>query len=582
MLKRPSRVSVETVMTGPRPAAARVFPPAPGWPIAAGYGTIRAWVCRGTALGGHAARVATPSTTLPADAPVASASTTAAAATERAKLQRHFGRADMTFFLICTLVGVDTVGAIAANGGQAFTWLIVLAVLFFLPSALIVAELGSTFPDEGGPYIWPRMAFGHLVGAVNNVLYWITNPVWLGGTLALLAATVVGTFFTHSADGSLSGFAFYAVTVPFVWVGVLAAVLSLSVGKWIPTIGALMRVLVLGFFSVTVVVYAAVHGVHGVPHSDFAPTYVTFLALVPLLLFNYVGFELPSGAGEEMTDPAHDVPRAVAVSGVASVLLYGVPILGILLVLPATAITNLGGFIDAIKTVFTVYGGTVTASGGATLSGAGTVLGDLVAVGFILTILTSGVTWIMGSDRALAVSGYDGAAPRSLGVFSARFGTPVRVNLLSGVVATVVLVAAHSISHGSAADYFGVVLGLAISSTFVSYLAIFPAALVLRYRARDTVRPYRVPFGTAGIWVATVLATGFILVGVLALVWPGIGIGWFGTSGSSADGLPDAFAGRRLAYELATVVPLLLFVALGVVFWAMGAPTRRQLARDRA
>ncbi len=526
-----------------------------------------------------------PGTTLPAgQRPAASASRTVAAQTERAKLRRHFGRADMTFFLICTLVGVDTVGAIAANGGQAFTWLIVLSALFFLPSALLVAELGSTFPDEGGPYIWPRMAFGHLVGAVNNVLYWITNPVWLGGTLATLAATVVATFFTHSPDGTLSSVPFYLVTVPFVWIGVLAAVLSLRVGKWIPTLGAVMRVLVLGFFSVTVVVYAVRHGVHGVPASDFSPTYAAFLALVPLLLFNYVGFELPSGAGEEMTDPARDVPRAVAVSGVAAVLLYGIPILGILLVLPSAQITNLGGFIDAIKTVFTVYGGTVTTTSAgvtATLTGAGSVLGDLVAVGFILTILTSGVTWIMGSDRALAVSGYDGAAPRSLGVFSARFGTPVRVNVLSGLVATTVLVAAHSISGGSAADYFGVVLGLAISSTFVSYLAIFPAALVLRYKARDTVRPYRVPFGTAGIWVSTVLATGFILIGCLALIWPGIGIGWFGTSGSSADGLPKAFAGRRLDYELATVIPLVAFLALGVVFWAMGAPTRRQLAADR-
>lgn len=512
---------------------------------------------------------------------LASASTTVAAATERAKLQRHFGRSDMTFFLICTLVGVDTVGAIAADGGQAFTWLIVLAVLFFLPSALLVAELGSTFPDEGGPYIWPRMAFGHLVGAVNNFLYWVTNPVWLGGTLAALAATVVATFFTHSADGTLSTVPFYLVTIPFIWIAVLAAVLSLDVGKWIPTIGALMRVLVLGFFSITVVVYAIRHGVHGVAASNFTPSYPLFLALVPLLLFNYVGFELPSGAGEEMTDPATDVPRAVAASGFASVLLYGVPILGILLVLPSKQITNLGGFIDAIKTVFTVYGGSVTASG-STLTGAGTLLGDIMAVGFILTILTSGVTWIMGSDRAMAVSGYDGAAPRSLGVFSARFGTPVRVNLLSGLIATIVLVAAHSIGSGSAADYFGVVLGLAISSTFVSYLAIFPAALVLRYRARDVARPYRVPFGTAGIWISTVLATGFILIGTLALLWPGIGIGWFGTSGSSADGLPPAFIGRRADYELATIVPLVLFVVLGVGFWALGAPTRRQLARDRA
>ncbi len=75
-----------------------------------------------------------------------------------------------------------------------------------------------------------------------------------------------------------------------------------------------------------------------------------------------------------------------------------------------------------------MYGGQVGADGTATLSGVGSLLGDLAAVLFILcTVLSSGVTWVMGSDRALAVSGYDGAAPRFLGVISSRFGTPVRV-----------------------------------------------------------------------------------------------------------------------------------------------------------
>src|ERR1700759_3056698 len=86
--------------------------------------------------------------------------TTAAAVEEKAKLQKHFGRFDMLFFLICTLVGLDTLGAVASNGAQGFTWLIFLAVVFFVPYALAMAEVGSAFTQEGGPYEWAKMAFG--------------------------------------------------------------------------------------------------------------------------------------------------------------------------------------------------------------------------------------------------------------------------------------------------------------------------------------------------------------------------------------------------------------------------------------
>ena len=42
-----------------------------------------------------------------------------------------------------------------------------------------------------------------------------------------------------------------------------------------------------------------------------------------------------------------------------------------------------------------MYGGQVSPTGSATLSGAGLVLGDACAILFILCLLTSGVTWIM-------------------------------------------------------------------------------------------------------------------------------------------------------------------------------------------
>jgi amino acid transporter len=168
---------------------------------------------------------------IPADGPVP----VSAAESERSKFRKHFGRFDILFFLLCTIVGVDTIGTVASSGAEAFTWLIVLAVVFFVPSALLTAELGTAFAEEGGPYIWTSRAFGRLAGAVNNFLYWVTNPVWLGGTLSVSAVTAFTTFFNDGKD--LSTPAFYVFTLLFVWVGVLAAILSFDIGKWIPTAG---------------------------------------------------------------------------------------------------------------------------------------------------------------------------------------------------------------------------------------------------------------------------------------------------------------------------------------------------------
>jgi len=79
-----------------------------------------------------------------------------------------FGRADIFFFLVCTLVGIDGLGTIAAGGGEAFTWLVIAVALFAIPSLMVLAELGAAYPQEGGPYVWVRMAFGHLPASVNN------------------------------------------------------------------------------------------------------------------------------------------------------------------------------------------------------------------------------------------------------------------------------------------------------------------------------------------------------------------------------------------------------------------------------
>ena len=303
-------------------------------------------------------------------------STTQAALKEKSKLQKHFGRLDILFFLVCTLVGLDTIGSVASHGAQGFTWLIFLGAFFFVPYALVIAELGTAFPDEGGPYIWSRLAFGRFVACINTVIYWVANPIWVGGLLAITALAAWNTFYTsHQITGP--GRSLFALA--FIWFTITSAIVSFKEGKWIPTAGAFARIIVLAFFTLSVIIYAAQHGVHGFGAGSFSPTYALFIALVPVLFFNYVGFELPSAAGEEMTNPQKDVSFAIARSLVGAVVLYGGPILAILLVLPTNQVTGLSGFLTAIKAVFTVYGGHVAANGSATLTGTGLLLGHIAA-----------------------------------------------------------------------------------------------------------------------------------------------------------------------------------------------------------
>ncbi|MCX5321709.1 APC family permease [Streptomyces sp. NBC_00120] len=491
---------------------------------------------------------------------------------QRSRLKKDLRRLDVLFFLICTLVGLDTIGSVAAQGPQGLTWMAILALAFFLPYGLLVAELGSAFPVQGGPYVWTRLAFGRLVAGVNQLLYWISNPVWVGGSLCIIALTTWEEFFTP-----LPGFWKYAAGLVFIWGGALAVVQSVRIGKWVPIAGAVARIVLLGFFLVSVVVFAVQHGVHALPAGEFVPTYAGFVALVPVLIFNYVGFELPSSAAEEMTNPRRDIPLSILRSGFAAVLLYGGPILGILFVLPSKEIGSLGGFIDACKAVFTVYGGSIAADGTVTLTGLGSVFGGVAAAGLIIGLLTSGVTWAMGAHRAQAVACADGAGPAWLGRISEKHGTPVRVNLLSAVLGSILFVVALNLTGGNGEKYFAAGLGLTICTTFISYVITFPSLAVLRRKYPDTPRPYAVPGGRVGAWVVSVLATGFVAFTVIVLIWPGFGVGWFGSAGSAADSLPESFAGERAQYTLSQVLPLLLFVGIGLVFYAMGARTRRRV-----
>ena len=116
-----------------------------------------------------------------------------------------------------------------------------------------------------------------------------------------------------------------------------------------------------------------------------------------------------------------------------------------------------------------------------------------MTLGFIGSLVTSGAVWMIGSDRVQAVAAYDGAFWGWFGVFNRRFGTPVRVNVMSGIVSTAFCVAAIAFFDSGADSTFQVVLDIAISTTLLSYCLIFPAILKLRYNHGHVRRPYTLP-----------------------------------------------------------------------------------------
>jgi glutamate:GABA antiporter len=465
---------------------------------------------------------------------------------QHARLRRELDRFDTVFFLISAMVVVDTIGAIAIGGAQALTWLVVLFVLFFIPSALASAELGAAIPEEGGAYVWVRMAFGRFAGAVTSLLYWAGTPMWLGGSVTVVAIAVVERFF-----GELGTSGAYAFGSIFIGAATLGAVVPLRFGKWVPTTGAIGQIVLLAFFTGTVAVYGLEHGVHGLAVGDVAPTFPVFIAVVPVLLYSFVGIELPSAAAEEMVDPRRDIPAAIARAGACQAAMYAIPIVAVLVVLPPERITSLHGLIDAMQTVFAVYGG------------AAGLVGGLSAALFVWVLLASGSAWIIGAGRAQAAACLDGAGPAVLGRIAAS-GVPVIIGLVSGALSLLTMAADLAVTGGAGQRYFSAALTVSIALIVLAYLFVFPAFIALRLRRPELVRPFRVPGGTPVAWAVSIIATAWSLLAAACLLWPGFGLA------DPDAALPGGFEGDRLQFEALVLTPIALVVVLACVFYRLG------------
>src|ERR1700724_2863339 len=109
---------------------------------------------------------------------------------------------DVLLFNIATVLGPRWVGAAAPNGTSSISLWVLAALLFFVPSALVINELSSRFPEEGGLYVWSKEAFGDFHGFVSGWLYWIYTIFYFPGLL--LASTAMSGYVAGAGGTALA------------------------------------------------------------------------------------------------------------------------------------------------------------------------------------------------------------------------------------------------------------------------------------------------------------------------------------------------------------------------------------------
>ena len=408
---------------------------------------------------------------------------------------------DITLFSVCAILVIDQLAASAAIGSSAIFWWVFTLVLFFIPYALISAELGTAYPEEGGIYAWVRRAYGPRWGARASWLYWVNVALWMPSVYVLFAG-----MFSQMFLPDMSLWSRIALGIAMTWLTVYINVVRLDLGKWVPNIGAVVKAAIMVSIGVGGIMYAARHGfANSLAPRAMAPTLGAGLAFLPVIVYNFLGFELMSGAGEEMRNPRRDVPLAILVSGLLIAAFYLLATIGMLIALPADQIGLIEGLLDSLHRLFDGF------AGGATFV-------TLLGIGALFTFLANMVTWTLGANRAAAEAAARGDLPAVFGKLHAAHGTPANAAIVTGVVSTIVMIV-YGFIAADTEDLFWTLFAFSSIVFLLPYLLMFAAFTKLRRSDADRPRPYRVSGGAIGARLLALLCSAFILQAIVLFVW---------------------------------------------------------------
>ncbi len=192
------------------------------------------------------------------------------------------------------------------------------------------------------------------------------------------------------------------IAILLTWLTVGVGVVRLDVSKWLPNLGAVVKVAI--FLALGALGLASLAS--GRPSanvfslSDLVPRWSDSLAFLPVLLYNALGFELMSAAGDEMKRPAARRAAGDLLSGLVIAVVYTLGVLGILLAVPLERAEPRHRHL-----------GRARGAGPAVGRPRATHLVLLLGLGFLYACVANVVTWSLGVNRVAAAAAAEGAAP---------------------------------------------------------------------------------------------------------------------------------------------------------------------------
>ena len=370
-----------------------------------------------------------------------------------------------------------------AGPGLALLVLSLMAVVWAVPYALVVAELVSVLPAEGGIYQWFRASLGPFWAFQLSVLDWIT---WvLEGALypPLVAAYVVGLFAQEP-----SRWLHWGISLLVIWgctwlnirgvkeVGWLSV--AISVVALLPVAGMLiLGASRLGFATLG----------PWIPAGESPATALNYALIWSL--WSYSGYGALASASEEMVLPERNYPRVLALFLPLTLAIYILPLLVSLGVSPDWATWDTGQF----NQVALLLGGPwllACTAAAAQVSSIGMFNSDLIVI--------SRVPYAMARDRLL---------PPALARLHPRHGTPARILVLAAILYSLL-------------TFFFDFVQLLVASTWLAlptYLVTFACPIILRWKNPDARGPFRIPGGWPALLAITLVPSSIALYVLLTV-----------------------------------------------------------------
>jgi amino acid transporter len=464
----------------------------------------------------------------------------------KSQLRRVMGFWDVLLFNIATVLGPRWVAAAAHNGTSSISLWILAAVFFFVPTALVVVELSTRFPHEGGLYVWSKEAFGEFHGFIAGWTYWVYTFFYFPGLL--LASASMGVYIggPKYAQYAQNQTVLIIGSLTLLGVAVLLNIIGLNIGKWLQNAGGVGTFVPLTILAVAGFVIWHRHGSatqftfqNMLPHWDWNT--VNFW---PQIAFAFVGLELASAMSEEIKNPQKTFPRAIYGSGALIALIYIVATFAVLAILPAAKVDPSSGAFQALTVASSVL-----------KIGA---LGMIAA--FIVTVGNAGGvgSTVAGIARVPFVVGIDRYMPAAFGKIHPKWRTPYISILVQAAISAAILLISQI--NDTTVGAYQVLVDAATILYFIPFVYMYGAVIKLSRRPDRASNPHAVlvPGGQFGVWLTGGLGL-LVVLGGIALSF-----------------IPPGDSSNKFLFELKLISGTVIAVAIGLILYYRGLRSKQR------